>query len=95
MTKVLNYINHLSSLQRQRYLSEIKRNSSYFEKGDKINCRKTFVPTSKDVQTMKYRDIAKIDEDKINKRQENLKVDIIMFTSFYIMLIYLFVKVLL
>lgn len=95
MTKVLNFINHGLNIQRKRYLSNIKMRSSFCEKGNKLKGKTNFVPSKKDVQTMRYRDISKINDEKINKRQENLKVDLVMFIAFYVMLIYLFFSVLL
>lgn len=88
MTKVLNFINHGLNIQRQRYLSDIKMRSSFCEKGNKLKGKTNFVPSKKDIQIMRYRDISKIDDEKINKRQKSLKVDLIMFTCFYVMLIY-------
>lgn len=83
MTKLFKAVNGSIHKQGKKYVKEIKRNSSYFEVGNKP-CK-----TKKDNHTMITRDVATIDEDKVNDRQKSLKVDLIMFASFYIMLIYL------
>lgn len=86
MEKVLGFINHNISLQRQRYLSEISRRSNYFTKGNR-KCESV-----KDNNIMLTRDIAKIDNDKINKRQQNIKVNLILIGAYYMMLIYFAIK---
>lgn len=86
MEKVLGFINHNISLQRQRYLSEISRRSNYFTKGNR-KCESV-----KDNNIMLTRDIAKIDDDKINKRQQNIKVNLILIGAYYMMLIYFAIK---
>lgn len=83
MTKLFKTVNSSIHKQGKKYVKEIKRNSSYFEVDNKP-CK-----TKKDNHTMMTRDVATIDEDKVNDRQKSLKVDLIMFASFYIMLIYL------
>lgn len=82
MTKLFNVVNSSIHKQGKKYTNQMLRNSSYFEKGNR-KCK-----TKKDNLTMLTRDIAKIDTKHINVRQKSLKVDLIMFTSFYIMLIY-------
>ena len=82
MTKLFKAVNSSIHKQGKKDVKEIKRNSSYFEVGNKP-CK-----TKKDNHTMMTRDVATIDEDKVNDRQKSLKVDLIMFASFYIMLIY-------
>ena len=86
MEKVLGFINHNISLQRQRYLSEISRRSNYFTKGNR-KCESV-----KNNNIMLTRDIAKIDNDKINKRQQNIKVNLILIGAYYMMLIYFAIK---
>ncbi|WP_312286721.1 hypothetical protein [Terrisporobacter sp.] len=83
MSKLFKAVNGSIHKQGKRYVKEIKANSSYFEVGNKP-CK-----TKKDNHTMITRDIATINEDEVNDRQKGLKVDLILFTSFYIMLIYL------
>lgn len=83
MSKLFKAVNGSIHKQGKRYVKEIKRNSSYFEVGNKP-CK-----SKKDTHTMMTRDIATINEDEVNDRQKGLKVDLIMFASFYIMLIYL------
>jgi len=89
MTKIFKAVNSSIHKQGKKYVKEIKTNSSYFEVGNKP-CK-----TKKDNHTMMTRDVATIDEDKVNDRQKSLKVDLIMFTSFYIMLIYFCFNILL
>lgn len=89
MTKLFKALNSSIHKQGKKYVKEIKRNSSYFEVGNKP-CK-----TKKDNHTMITRDVATIDEDKVNDRQKSLKVDLIMFASFYIMLIYFCFNILL
>lgn len=83
MSKIFKAVNGSIHKQGKKYVKEIERNSSYFEVGNKP-CK-----TKKDNHTMITRDVATIAEDKVNDRQKGLKVDLILFTSFYIMLIYL------
>lgn len=83
MSKLFKAVNGSIHKQGKRYVKEIKANSSYFEIGNKP-CK-----SKKDGHTMITRDVATINEDEVNDRQKGLKVDLIMFTSFYIMLIYL------
>ncbi|MDU6996021.1 MAG: hypothetical protein E6356_14260 [Terrisporobacter othiniensis] len=89
MSKLFKAVNGSIHKQGKKYVKEIERNSSYFEVGNKP-CK-----TKRDNHTMMTRDVATIDEDKVNDRQKGLKVDLIMFTSFYIMLIYLCFNILL
>lgn len=83
MTKLFNVVNSSIHKQSKKYAKDMLRNSSYFEVGNKP-CK-----TKKDNHTMMTRDVTTINEDEVNDRQKGLKVDLIMFTSFYIMLIYL------
>lgn len=89
MTKLFKAFNSSIHKQGKKYVKEIKRNSSYFEVGNKP-CK-----TKKDNHTMITRDIATINEDEVNDRQKSLKINLIMFASFYIMLIYFCFNILL
>lgn len=88
MTNIAKCINNSINKKRKFYTNEIMRTSRYFDEGNK-KCK-----TNKDKQIMLTRDIATIDNDKINKRQENLKVNLVMIIGFYVMLIYFLVNTL-
>ena len=89
MNNTFKLANYIINMNKKRYTKEILRNSSYFKKGDKP-CK-----SNKDKHTMLTRDIATITNKKLNDRQKGLKVNLIMFISFYIMLIYFLFNVLL
>lgn len=87
MSNTLKLINNALSNQRNKYLNDIKLRSSICEKASKERGKYNFVPNKRDLRIMMCRDISKIDNKKINARQKKLKVDLIMFTFYYIALI--------
>lgn len=79
---IFKYVNSSINKQAKKYTSEMTKTSDYFKKGNK-KCS-----TKRDNHIMLTRDVATITNKKTNKRQDNLKVNLVMVVGFYVMLIY-------
>lgn len=85
MTKLIKYANSSMYRKSKQYTRGMLKRSGYFKKGNR-KCK-----TITDNNIMLTRDIATIHEDKINKRQQSLSVNLVMVCGFYVMLIYFLV----
>ena len=86
MNNLFKLTNYIINSNQKKYTKRILNNSSYF-KGDKKECK-----TRRDSNIMLCRDISTITDEEINKRQEKIKVNLILICAYYMMLIYFAIK---
>ena len=86
MNNLFKLTNYIINSNQKKYTKRILNNSSYFKAGKK-ECK-----TRRDSNIMLCRDISTITDEEINKRQEKIKVNLILICAYYMMLIYFAIK---